>query len=201
MWIPTRTFWLVIIMSVYFLRFQARNRSGQVGYVPEKYLQLPSSNSLMSMLQALAALDARSHSSSNSTEPETELPTGSVNGDSSGEEPKQMLAWPVFFVVSTEFVWWLTSKPALLCFSVICEGSLRLRRTNGRRAVVSRRRHHPHPEQRDTRGWWFLGGGVQRHRRRFPCSSGGGSHLCQRERRWTKRRQCTGELMLVKIKK
>ncbi|XP_041657938.1 F-BAR and double SH3 domains protein 2-like [Cheilinus undulatus] len=62
---------------------KARNRSGQVGYVPEKYLQLPSSNSLLSMLQALAALDARSHSSSNSTEPETEIPTGSVNGDSS----------------------------------------------------------------------------------------------------------------------
>uniref|UniRef100_A0A8C4HT72 F-BAR and double SH3 domains protein 2 n=1 Tax=Dicentrarchus labrax TaxID=13489 RepID=A0A8C4HT72_DICLA len=62
---------------------KARNRSGQVGYVPEKYLQLPSSNSLLSMLQALAALDARSHSSSNSTEPETELPTGSVNGDAS----------------------------------------------------------------------------------------------------------------------
>lgn len=69
----------------FFLFFQARNRSGQVGYVPEKYLQLPSSNSLLSMLQSLAALDARSHSSSNSTEPETELPTGSVNGDSSGE--------------------------------------------------------------------------------------------------------------------
>ncbi|XP_034083787.1 LOW QUALITY PROTEIN: F-BAR and double SH3 domains protein 2-like [Gymnodraco acuticeps] len=62
---------------------KARNRSGLVGYVPEKYLQLPSSNSLLSMLQALAALDARSHSSSNSTEPETELPTGSVNEDSS----------------------------------------------------------------------------------------------------------------------
>ncbi|XP_020502774.2 F-BAR and double SH3 domains protein 2 [Labrus bergylta] len=61
---------------------KARNRSGQVGYVPEKYLQLPSSNSLLSMLQALAALDARSHSSSNSTEPETEIPTSSVNGDS-----------------------------------------------------------------------------------------------------------------------
>lgn len=67
-------------------RSQARNRSGQVGYVPEKYLQLPSSNSLLSMLQALAALDARSHSSSNSTEPETELPATSVNGDSSGED-------------------------------------------------------------------------------------------------------------------
>ncbi|XP_037543179.1 F-BAR and double SH3 domains protein 2 [Nematolebias whitei] len=62
---------------------KARNRSGQVGYVPEKYLQLPSSNSLLSMLQSLAALDARSHSSSNSTEPETELQTSSANGDSS----------------------------------------------------------------------------------------------------------------------
>ncbi|XP_041863770.1 F-BAR and double SH3 domains protein 2-like [Melanotaenia boesemani] len=62
---------------------KARNRSGQVGYVPEKYLQLPSTNSLLSMLQSLAALDARSHSSNNSTEPESELPTGSVNGDSS----------------------------------------------------------------------------------------------------------------------
>ncbi|XP_047463113.1 F-BAR and double SH3 domains protein 2-like [Mugil cephalus] len=62
---------------------KARNRSGQVGYVPEKYLQLPSSNSLLSMLQSLAALDARSHSSSNSTEPETELPAVSMNGDSS----------------------------------------------------------------------------------------------------------------------
>uniref|UniRef100_A0A667Y4S8 FCH and double SH3 domains 2 n=1 Tax=Myripristis murdjan TaxID=586833 RepID=A0A667Y4S8_9TELE len=61
---------------------KARNRSGQVGYVPEKYLQLPSSNSLLSMLQSLAALDARSHSSSNSTEPETEPPTSTVNGDS-----------------------------------------------------------------------------------------------------------------------
>ncbi|KAM4620749.1 F-BAR and double SH3 domains protein 2-like [Polymixia lowei] len=62
---------------------KAKNRSGQVGYVPEKYLQLPSSNSLLSMLQSLAALDARSHSSSNSTEPELEVPAGTVNGDSS----------------------------------------------------------------------------------------------------------------------
>ncbi|XP_047234910.1 F-BAR and double SH3 domains protein 2-like [Girardinichthys multiradiatus] len=61
---------------------KARNRGGQVGYVPEKYLQLPSSNSLLSMLQSLASLDARSHSSSNSTEPETELSASSVNGDS-----------------------------------------------------------------------------------------------------------------------
>ncbi|XP_030217434.1 F-BAR and double SH3 domains protein 2 isoform X2 [Gadus morhua] len=63
---------------------KARNRSGQVGYVPEKYLQLPSSNSLLSMLQSLAALDARSHSSSNSTEPELEpAPAAAVNGDAS----------------------------------------------------------------------------------------------------------------------
>lgn len=46
--------------------FQARNKSGHVGYVPEKYLQFPTSNSLLSMLQSLATLDARSHTSSNS---------------------------------------------------------------------------------------------------------------------------------------
>ncbi|XP_059421346.1 F-BAR and double SH3 domains protein 2-like isoform X1 [Carassius carassius] len=60
---------------------KARNKTGQVGYVPEKYLQFPTSNSILSMLQSLAALDARSHSSSNSTEPE--LASGSFNGDSS----------------------------------------------------------------------------------------------------------------------
>ncbi|XP_078246345.1 F-BAR and double SH3 domains protein 2 isoform X3 [Pogona vitticeps] len=59
----------------------ARNKSGQVGYVPEKYLQFPTSNSLLSMLQSLAALDSRSHTSSNSTE--AELVSGSLNGDSS----------------------------------------------------------------------------------------------------------------------
>ncbi|XP_035241024.1 F-BAR and double SH3 domains protein 2-like isoform X1 [Anguilla anguilla] len=58
---------------------KARNKAGHVGYVPEKYLQFPTSNSLLSMLQSLAALDARSHSSSNSTEPE--LASGSMNGD------------------------------------------------------------------------------------------------------------------------
>ncbi|XP_066506887.1 F-BAR and double SH3 domains protein 2 [Hoplias malabaricus] len=66
---------------------KARNRAGQVGYVPEKYLQLPSSNSLLSMLQSLAALDTRSHSSSNSTEqelePATEQAQTSPNGDNS----------------------------------------------------------------------------------------------------------------------
>ncbi|KAJ8347795.1 hypothetical protein SKAU_G00263840 [Synaphobranchus kaupii] len=58
---------------------KARNKAGHVGYVPEKYLQFPTSSSLMNMLQTLAALDARSHTSSNSTEPE--LASGSMNGD------------------------------------------------------------------------------------------------------------------------
>ncbi|XP_038181754.1 F-BAR and double SH3 domains protein 2 isoform X1 [Arvicola amphibius] len=59
---------------------KARNKVGQVGYVPEKYLQFPPSNSLLSMLQSLAALDSRSHTSSNSTE--AELVSG-LNGDAS----------------------------------------------------------------------------------------------------------------------
>uniref|UniRef100_A0A8C2FIH9 F-BAR and double SH3 domains protein 2 n=1 Tax=Cyprinus carpio TaxID=7962 RepID=A0A8C2FIH9_CYPCA len=67
---------------------KARNKSGQVGYVPEKYLQFPTSNSVLSMLQSLAALDARSHTSSNSTEPE--LASGSFNGDSSMSFVKAM---------------------------------------------------------------------------------------------------------------
>ncbi|XP_060929470.1 F-BAR and double SH3 domains protein 2-like [Limanda limanda] len=58
---------------------KARNKTGHVGYVPEKYLQFPTSNSLLSMLQSLATLDARSHTSSNSTDPE--LHSGCVNGD------------------------------------------------------------------------------------------------------------------------
>ncbi|XP_061923212.1 F-BAR and double SH3 domains protein 2-like isoform X2 [Entelurus aequoreus] len=58
---------------------KARNKVGHVGYVPEKYLQFPASNSLLSMLQSLATLDARSHTSSNSTEPE--LHSGCINGD------------------------------------------------------------------------------------------------------------------------
>uniref|UniRef100_A0A8C5HBM1 FCH and double SH3 domains 2 n=1 Tax=Gouania willdenowi TaxID=441366 RepID=A0A8C5HBM1_GOUWI len=58
---------------------KARNKTGQVGYVPEKYLQFPASNSLLSMLQSLATLDARSHTSSNSTEPE--LHSTGINGD------------------------------------------------------------------------------------------------------------------------
>ncbi|XP_013855096.1 F-BAR and double SH3 domains protein 2 [Austrofundulus limnaeus] len=58
---------------------KARNKTGHVGYVPEKYLQFPTSNSLLSMLQSLATLDARSHTSSNSTEPE--LHSTCINGD------------------------------------------------------------------------------------------------------------------------
>ncbi|KAF6103358.1 FCH and double SH3 domains 2 [Phyllostomus discolor] len=61
--------------------YKARNKVGQVGYVPEKYLQFPASSSLLSMLQSLAALDSRSHTSSNSTE--AELVSGSLNGDAS----------------------------------------------------------------------------------------------------------------------
>ncbi|XP_069747887.1 F-BAR and double SH3 domains protein 2-like isoform X7 [Narcine bancroftii] len=60
---------------------KARNKAAQIGYVPEKYLRFPTSNSLIGMLQTLGSLDARSHSSSNSTEPE--LVTGGINGDSS----------------------------------------------------------------------------------------------------------------------
>ncbi|XP_038838451.1 F-BAR and double SH3 domains protein 2-like [Salvelinus namaycush] len=60
---------------------KARSKTGLIGYVPEKYLRFPTSSSLLSMLQSLAALDARSHTSSNSTEPE--IHTGSINGDAS----------------------------------------------------------------------------------------------------------------------
>ncbi|XP_045559977.1 F-BAR and double SH3 domains protein 2 [Salmo salar] len=60
---------------------KARSKTGLIGYVPEKYLQFPTSSSLLSMLQSLAALDTRSHTSSNSTEPE--IHTGSINGDAS----------------------------------------------------------------------------------------------------------------------
>ncbi|NXG23277.1 FCSD2 protein, partial [Grallaria varia] len=60
---------------------KARNKAGQVGYVPEKYLQFPTSSSLLSMLQSLAALDSRSHTSGNSAD--ADLGSGSLNGDSS----------------------------------------------------------------------------------------------------------------------
>ncbi|TSM28200.1 F-BAR and double SH3 domains protein 2 [Bagarius yarrelli] len=64
---------------------KARNRAGQVGYVPEKYLQLPSSNSLLSMLQSLAALDTRSYSSNNSTEQEPESANEHVQTSPDGD--------------------------------------------------------------------------------------------------------------------
>ncbi|XP_063061417.1 F-BAR and double SH3 domains protein 2-like isoform X2 [Engraulis encrasicolus] len=67
---------------------KARNKTGHVGYVPEKYLQFPTSNSLLSMLQSLATLDTRSHTSSNSTEPE--LASSSTNGDASMSFVKAM---------------------------------------------------------------------------------------------------------------
>ncbi|KTG48019.1 hypothetical protein cypCar_00018686 [Cyprinus carpio] len=54
---------------------KARNRAGQVGYVPEKYLQLPTSSSLLRMLQSFSSMDAQSHTSSTSAEQEPEIET------------------------------------------------------------------------------------------------------------------------------
>uniref|UniRef100_A0A671LEH3 FCH and double SH3 domains 2 n=1 Tax=Sinocyclocheilus anshuiensis TaxID=1608454 RepID=A0A671LEH3_9TELE len=54
---------------------KARNRAGQVGYVPEKYLQLPTSSSLLRMLQSFSSRDAQSHTSSTSAEQEPEIET------------------------------------------------------------------------------------------------------------------------------
>ncbi|KAI7793681.1 F-BAR and double SH3 domains protein 2 [Triplophysa rosa] len=54
---------------------KARNGAGQVGYVPEKYLQLPSSNSVLSMLQSLSSMDAQSQTSGTSADHEPELET------------------------------------------------------------------------------------------------------------------------------
>ncbi|KAG1970245.1 F-BAR and double SH3 domains protein [Pimephales promelas] len=54
---------------------KARNQTGLVGYVPEKYLQLPTSNSLLSMIQSLSSIDAQSHTSSTSAEQEPEIET------------------------------------------------------------------------------------------------------------------------------
>lgn len=68
--------------------FQARNRAGLVGYVPEKYLQLPTSSSLLRMLQSFSSMDAQSHTSSTSAEQEPELETltqSSPNTHGSGE--------------------------------------------------------------------------------------------------------------------
>ncbi|XP_026129711.1 F-BAR and double SH3 domains protein 2 isoform X3 [Carassius auratus] len=54
---------------------KARNRAGQVGYVPEKYLQLPTSSSLLRMLQSFSSMDAQSHTSRTSAEQEPEIET------------------------------------------------------------------------------------------------------------------------------
>ncbi|KAK2870951.1 hypothetical protein Q8A67_023478 [Cirrhinus molitorella] len=54
---------------------KARNRAGQVGYVPEKYLQLPTSSSLLRMLQSFSSVDSQSHTSSTSAEHEPEIET------------------------------------------------------------------------------------------------------------------------------
>ncbi|XP_016412108.1 F-BAR and double SH3 domains protein 2-like isoform X2 [Sinocyclocheilus rhinocerous] len=54
---------------------KARNRAGQVGYVPEKYLQLPTSSSLLRMLQSFSSIDTQSHTSSTSAEQEPEIET------------------------------------------------------------------------------------------------------------------------------
>lgn len=54
---------------------KARNQTGQVGYVPEKYLQLPTSSSLLSMIQSLSSIDTQSHTSSTSAEQEPEIET------------------------------------------------------------------------------------------------------------------------------
>ncbi|KAI2659631.1 F-BAR and double SH3 domains protein 2 [Labeo rohita] len=58
---------------------KARNRAGQVGYVPEKYLQLPTSSSLLRMLQSFSSMDAQSHTSSTSAEHEPEIETLTQN--------------------------------------------------------------------------------------------------------------------------
>ncbi|XP_056323313.1 F-BAR and double SH3 domains protein 2 isoform X2 [Danio aesculapii] len=54
---------------------KARNRSGQVGYVPEKYLQLPSSSSVLRMIQSFSSIDSQSQTSSTSAEQEPEVET------------------------------------------------------------------------------------------------------------------------------
>lgn len=85
---------------------QARNKTGQIGYVPEKYLQFPASNSLLSMLQSLATLDARSHTSSNSTEPE--LLSGCVNGDANSKlynlVNKMPFVWTSSVILNSTFL-------------------------------------------------------------------------------------------------
>ncbi len=78
--------------------FQARNRAGLVGYVPEKYLQLPTSSSLLRMLQSFSSGDAQSHTSSTSAEQEPEIETltqSSPNTHGSGETTGVMLVYSI----------------------------------------------------------------------------------------------------------
>ncbi|XP_072446466.1 F-BAR and double SH3 domains protein 2-like [Chiloscyllium punctatum] len=56
---------------------KARNKAGQIGYVPEKYLQFPGGNSLSSKISMVTSSDIMSYSSSNSSA-EQELMTCSV---------------------------------------------------------------------------------------------------------------------------
>ncbi|XP_060693364.1 F-BAR and double SH3 domains protein 2-like [Hemiscyllium ocellatum] len=56
---------------------KARNKAGQIGYVPEKYLQFPGGNSLSSKIPMVMSSDIMSYSSSNSSA-EQELMTCSV---------------------------------------------------------------------------------------------------------------------------
>ncbi|XP_042621255.1 F-BAR and double SH3 domains protein 2-like isoform X2 [Cyprinus carpio] len=53
----------------------ARNRAGQVGYVPEKYLQLPTFSSLLRMLMSFSSMGTQSHTSSTSAQQEPEIVT------------------------------------------------------------------------------------------------------------------------------
>ncbi|XP_048459437.1 F-BAR and double SH3 domains protein 2-like [Rhincodon typus] len=46
---------------------KARNKSGQIGYVPEKYLQFPGGNSLSSRISVVTSSDITSYSSSSSS--------------------------------------------------------------------------------------------------------------------------------------
>lgn len=101
------------------------NKVGQVGYVPEKYLQFPTSNSLLSMLQSLAALDSRSHASSNSTE--AELVSGSLNGDASGRNWNKALfvghIWRKPYYLESAFSWlktWVYSLSVMYVFGLMC---------------------------------------------------------------------------------
>uniref|UniRef100_A0A8C6SQS9 FCH and double SH3 domains 2 n=1 Tax=Neogobius melanostomus TaxID=47308 RepID=A0A8C6SQS9_9GOBI len=108
------------------------NRSGQVGYVPEN------------MLQALAALDARSHSSSNSTEPELELHSAASTETRAAlydyaAQTEDELSFPegaIIRVLSRETReddgFWRASSTARWAFSPrCCGGSDELRRLRG----------------------------------------------------------------------